>query len=150
MAITKIELMNKSRAELDELYLNSSMTAMPAGDGRGTAVIAAGTWLAKMLAVVIGLLAWQGKVFYPQEDYLLNKILPLQIRAIKAQVYKGNSWLDGKEAWILDYSKTSVVAQKIRDEIREVAPGIYLGKVYWGNQRTPIDFILEFSNPISS
>lgn len=144
MAITKTELMQMSRAELDELYKNSLTGAMPKGNSQGTAVIAPGTWLAKILAFFIRLLAWQGKVFYPQETYLLNKISPLRIRAIKAQIYKGDSWLDGKETLILDYSKTSFVAQKIRDEIREVAPGIYLGKVYWGKQRTPLDFILEF------
>jgi hypothetical protein len=31
----------------------------------------------------------------------------------------------------------------IRDEIREIAPGTYLGKVYWGKKRL-IDFVLEF------
>jgi len=36
-----------------------------------------------------------------------------------------------------------MVAQWIRDEIREVAPSIYLGKVYWANKRL-IDFALEF------
>ena len=35
------------------------------------------------------------------------------------------------------------VAQWIRDEIREISPGVYLGKVYWGRQRL-IDFALEF------
>lgn len=144
MTITKIELMQMSRTELDELYTNSPIGAMPKGDSQGTAVIAPGTSLAKVLAFFIRLIAWQGKVFYPQETYLLNKVSPLQMRSIKAQVYKGDSWLDGKETLVLDYSKTSFVAQKIRDEIREVAPGIYLGKVYWGNQRTPLDFILEF------
>ena len=44
---------------------------------------------------------------------------------------------------MLDYSDTSLVAQWIRDEIREVSPGVYLGKVYWGRQRL-IDFVLEF------
>ncbi len=44
---------------------------------------------------------------------------------------------------MLDYSKTSLVAQWIRDEIREVAPGIYLGLVYWGKKKL-IHFALEF------
>jgi hypothetical protein len=144
MTVTKTELMQMSRPQLDELYKNSPIGSMPVGNSQGTAVIAPGTWLAKVIAFFIRLLAWQGKVFYPQESYLLNKILPFHMHAVKAQVYKGNSWLDGKETLILDYSKTSFIAQKIRDEIREVAPGLYLGKVYWGNDRTPLDFILEF------
>jgi len=28
-----------------------------------------------------------------------------------------------------------MVAQWIRDEIREVSPGVYLGKVYWSDKR---------------
>jgi hypothetical protein len=144
MAVTKKELMQMSRSELDELYKNSPIGSLPNGDSQGTAVMAPGTWLAKVLAFFIRLLAWQGKVFYSQEGYLLNKITPLRFKSVKAEVYQGDSWLDGKKSLILDYSKTSFVAQKIRDEIREVSPGIYLGKVYWGSKRTPLDFILEF------
>jgi hypothetical protein len=35
------------------------------------------------------------------------------------------------------------VAQWIRDEIRLIGPGLYLGKVYWGKERL-IDFCLKF------
>ena len=44
---------------------------------------------------------------------------------------------------MLDYSKTSLVAKWIRDEIREVSPGIYLGIVYWGKKKL-IHFALKF------
>ena len=63
--------------------------------------------------------------------------------AIIAKVYKGSSWLDNKECIVLDYSETSLVAHWVRDEIREVAPHVYLGKVYLGKKRL-IDFALEF------
>ena len=49
--------------------------------------------------------------------------------------------MDGKETIIIDYSKTSFLAGKIRDEIREVEPGVYLGKVWLGKLRV-IDFAL--------
>ena len=68
---------------------------------------------------------------------------PSASNAIIAKVYKSDSWLDGKECIVLDYSDTSLLAQWIRDEIREIQPGMYLGKVYWGKQRL-IDFVLEF------
>jgi hypothetical protein len=58
-----------------------------------------------------------------------------------AKVYKDESWMDGRETIVIDYSKTSFVANKIRDEIREVEPGIYLGKVWWGKTRI-LDFAL--------
>ena len=34
------------------------------------------------------------------------------------------SWLDSKECIVLDYSETSLVAHWIRDEIRQIAPGL--------------------------
>ena len=73
---------------------------------------------------MINLFGWQGKVFDAQKGLLKNKILVSGIEAIIAKVYKGASWLDGQECIVLDYSDTSVVAHWIRDEIREVAPGI--------------------------
>ena len=44
---------------------------------------------------------------------------------------------------MLDYSKTSLVAEHIRDEIRQIGPGIYLGIVYWDKNKT-IHFALQF------
>ena len=95
------------------------------------------------IAKFINLFAWQGKVFDAKNGVLRNKILPLGLNAIIAKVYKADSWLDGKECIVLDYSDTSLVAHWIRDEIREISPGVYLGKVYWGKQRL-IDFALQF------
>src|SRR5207302_6586842 len=79
----------------------------------------------------------------PAKGTLRNKILPFGLNAIIAKVYKGPSWMDGKECIVLDYSETSLVAHWVRDEIREVAPHVDLGKVYWGKKRL-IDFALEF------
>ena len=44
---------------------------------------------------------------------------------------------------MLDYSQTSLVASHIRDEIRQIGPGQYLGLVYWDKTRT-IHFALQF------
>jgi hypothetical protein len=34
-----------------------------------------------------------------------------------------------------DYSETSLLARCVRDEIREVADGLYLGRVFWKRRR---------------
>jgi hypothetical protein len=86
---------------------------------------------------------WQGKVFYREQGFLLNRLTPVGLKLVKAKVYRGESWLCDGESIILDYSKTSFVAQKIRDEIREVAPNIYLGQAYWDQTRV-LCFALEF------
>jgi hypothetical protein len=88
-------------------------------------------------------------VFDAEHGFLRNLILPFGLKAIVAKVYKGPSWLDGKECIVLDYSETSIVASRVRDEIRMIEPGIYLGKVYWGRKRL-IDFALEFEPPTAA
>ncbi len=82
-------------------------------------------------------------MFDPATGQLKNRILPFGLNAIIAKVYKGPSWLDNKECIVLDYSETSLVAHWIRDEIRQIQPGLYLGKVYWDKARL-IDFALQF------
>ena len=49
---------------------------------------------------------------------------------IRAQVFQDQSWLDGAPALVLDYSRTSRVYAQYRDEIRQVAPGLFLGLMY--------------------
>ena len=84
--------------------------------------MAPGTTYSPAIAKFVSTFAWQGKVFDPEKGVLRNRILPFGLNAIIAKVYKGDSWLDGKECIVLDYSDTSLVAQWIRDEIREIAP----------------------------
>lgn len=144
MTITPKDLIEMSQSELDKLYKNSEIGHVPNGDSKGTAMVAVGTPLEKPLSALIKFMFWKGKVFHRDQGFLLNKVSPFSSKLIKAQVYQGESWLDaGKEAIILDYSKTSFVAQKIRDEIRQVAPGLYLGYAFWGKIRV-LEFILEF------
>lgn len=97
-----------------------------------------------MLAVV-RLLAWSGKEFDAQGRSLRNLISPFSLRAITADVYIGESRLDGRPCIVLDYSKTSRVAGWVRDEIREVEPGLYVGLVYVRSRQVPLRFSLEFA-----
>jgi hypothetical protein len=143
MAITVAEMLKMSQAQLDDLFTQSPAGEIPAGEAKGTAIIAPGTTYTQNMANFVNHFAWQGKIFDPAKGTLRNKILPFGLNAIIAKVYKGPSWIGGKECIVLDYSETSLVAHWVRDEIREVAPRIYLGKVYFGKKRL-IDFTLEF------
>jgi hypothetical protein len=136
-------LLGMSQKELDDLFRASDAGPIPKGVANGEAIVLPGTPLAAPLAPALGLL-WRGKVFFPKGKDLLNRILPFGLRAIRAEVYREASWFDQREAIILDYSKTSVLAHYIRDEIREVAPKLYLGIVYWGHTKT-INFALDFA-----
>jgi hypothetical protein len=144
MAITVPDLLKMSQTQLDELFTKSPTGDIPDGEAKGTAIIAPGTTYSEDIAEFINHFAWQGKVFDSQKGFLRNEILPFGLRAIIAKVYQAPSWLDNKECIVLDYSETSLLAHWIRDEIREIAPGIYLGKVYWDKKRL-IDFALNFN-----
>jgi hypothetical protein len=144
--------LNMSREELDEIYRNSEAGTIPDGDTQGTAILA-GSRFAKVAATVARVLAWKGKVFDlfssdRQSGILNNKISPFGLPYIVAKVYREKSWLDGKDTIVIDYSKTSFAARAIRDEIREVEPGVYLGKVWWGKKRI-LDFALTRDLPSS-
>jgi hypothetical protein len=143
MAYDVAKLLTMSQSELDALFTKSPVGDIPDGEAEGTAIVGPGTTYSPAVAQFISLFAWQGKVFDAKKGILKNKILPFGLNAIIARVYKGPSWLDGKECIVLDYSDTSFVAQWIRDEIRQIEPKLYLGKVYWDKKRL-IDFALKF------
>ena len=71
----------------------------------------------------------------PGADSLVNRITPLRLRLIKAEVAQGLSWVDDKACVVIDYSRTSLVARTVRDETREVAPGLHLGVVWLRHRR---------------
>ncbi|HSY51011.1 MAG TPA: hypothetical protein VLC46_19560 [Thermoanaerobaculia bacterium] len=137
------QLLKMSAADLDALFAKSPPGPIPNGPAEGTAIIAPGTEYSKEIASVISLFAWQGKTFDGQHGTLRNRITFLGLDAIVAEVYVDNSLADGKPCIVLDYSKTSFVAERVRDEIRLIADNTYLGKVYWNNKPT-IHFALQF------
>ena len=143
MAYDVPQLLKMSQKELDDLFTQSSPGDIPDGEAQGTAIVAPGTTYTQNIASFVNHFAWQGKVFDPEKGVLRNKITTFGLNAIIAKVYKGESWLDGKECIVLDYSETSLVAHWIRDEIRLISPKLYLGKVYWDKKRL-IDFALQF------
>lgn len=143
MNVAVAELRSRSKAELDEIFRSAEPGPIPRGVSRGTALIAPGSWLDAVLAGIVRMFWWKGKIFRPESGDLKNRISPFGIPLIRAEVYEAESWFDDRDAIILDYSRSSFVARKIRDEIRRVGPGLYLGQVFWGRKRL-ILFMLEF------
>ncbi|HEY6520297.1 MAG TPA: hypothetical protein VIZ19_13080 [Roseiarcus sp.] len=145
MALDANQLLAMSQGELDALFSAHEAGPVPDGEAAGTAIIAPGTSFSADIAAAINIFAWKGKVFDAKAGFLRNEILSLGLKAIVARVYKAPSWLDGKECIVLDYSETSLIASHVRDEIRLVDEGFYLGKVYWDSKRL-INFSLDFRN----
>ena len=133
---TAEELLELSQVDLYQLFRRSRPGEVPAGRGRGTPIFFPGTAATKPAAKVFGTLVWRGKVLRPEKADLSNLISILGIQAIRARVYRQESWFDGRDCIVLDYSETS--------------PGLYLGLVYGrgrffgGRRLLDVTFALTF------
>jgi hypothetical protein len=124
--LTADALVAMSCCELEALYRQSAAGTLPVGYYPGKAIWLAGSkWTAPLTFLTS--LAWQGKDFDPCTMIMTNKNW---IPSIKAKVFYGPSWLDGQPSIIMDYAETSKLVWTVRDEIREVAPGLYLGIMF--------------------
>lgn len=147
-ALTASALMRMAQAELDALYTRSEPGPIPDGESDGLANAFPGTALGSLTQAFFGL-CWQGKAFDASAGRLVNKILGF-LRGCPARVFLGESWLDGKPAIIIDYMGVSLLCRPVRDEIRRVAPNVYLGVAYVRTPGTPVAalrFALDFSRP---
>jgi hypothetical protein len=126
-AVTLDQLLQMSAAELDAIYRQGTANAIPEGRIRGTAILSPGTRRTRTLSRGARLM-WQGKVIEPGQTSAVNRFFG--VRVVRGQMYQGPSWLDGQPSLVLDYSQTSLVYGNNRDEIRQVAPGLFLGLMY--------------------
>ncbi|MER6333749.1 hypothetical protein ABT298_31375 [Streptomyces sp. NPDC001034] len=130
MALTETDLLKMGDAGLVELFRASPPGDIPKGPTEGTGIVRwGGSWVAQPLARLVRMTLWRGKVFDP-EGYLSNRMTAFDVLAIVAQVYTGPSLMDDQDCIVIDYSKISLVARGVRDEIREVEPGLFLGVVW--------------------
>lgn len=144
--ISVAALRNASQYDLNDIYAAAPAGEIPNGESNGTAVFFPGS-IINTPTQLFAALIWQGKVFDTGSGILVNKVFGF--RAIKARLYKGESIFDGKESVIIDYKNTSVLAHRIRDEIRLVAPNLYLGRAYlrtWLGDYMVVNFILDFNH----
>jgi hypothetical protein len=141
-------LLKMRRKELEALYKTLPSGAIPDGKSDGIASREPGTVFGRISQKVLGAF-WRGKVFDRAGGQLINRLATGEM--IKAKVFVGESWLDGKPAIIIDYKDTSHLAGFIRDEIREAAPGVYFGFAYErqqdGSAHANIIFALDFNSP---
>jgi len=136
MAYDVSKLLKMPQAEIEKLFVASPPGPIPNGEAEGTAIVDPGTARAPEFATFINHFVWKGKT-------LVNNIGTFGLKAILAEVYVDKSLIDKKDCIVLDYSKTSLVAKHIRDEIRQIAPNTYLGPVYWDTKKL-FYFALQF------
>ncbi len=125
---TMTELVRMPAADLTALYSASPAASVPNGFVPGRAIKNPGSRRTAANAQFTRLV-WQGKIFR-DDGTMVNRVFGAG-RAIPADVYIGESLLDGQPAMILDYSRSRLWPD-VRDEVREVSPGLYLGIMYKG------------------
>lgn len=126
------KLSHASKQELDYLYNHASAGKIPQGDTKGIPLVAE-TWShgGAVLDAIAGV-AWKGKTFDANGD-LNNKVLGGNW--FNAHAEQAPSYKDSSSSVVLDYQKgakttSDNITSWIRDEIREVRPGIYLGQLH--------------------
>ncbi len=148
---TAEELFRLSQMDLYDLFRLADPGPIPVGRGRGMPIAFPGTPVSLALGKALATVIWRGKTFDAQKGDLKNLLSVLGVPGIRAVVYRQESWFDARECTVLDYSQTSRVAGWIRDEIRQVSPGLYLGLVYGvgsffgGRRLLDLHFCLDFS-----
>ncbi len=139
------DLQGLNNAELNELYDYGSAYDIPSASQPGPPLLLTGLPLpvpgfegpSKLFNFF-----WGGKIFTTNQvgdTSLTNKILPntpFTFNDVSAQVtIKNNSYTaDGESVIFLNYENSNIaMARIVRDEMRLIAPGLYLGRAYLKN-----------------
>jgi hypothetical protein len=123
---TRLALQRETVCGWDELFRNGIATGEPCGKTRGTVLIADGKM--PRLKARMQNLAWKGKTF-PGDGTLINR-WPAGIEAVTAQTSVGTSLFDGQPCLVMQYAADAPIFPGVRDELREIAPGTWLGRNY--------------------
>lgn len=123
---TMDDLVRADRPTLDALYAGGAVGGLPLGFLPGRTIPDPGS-PSNARKSRRTRLVWQGKVFH-EDGTAHNKVFGLT--AVPMRAYHGESWRDGGPALIVDYADSWRVFRGVRDELREVSPGLYLGLTY--------------------
>jgi hypothetical protein len=132
-ATPPIDLCRLSCMELVELnaaFGAGTVGGVPVGFLRGTPLLVLDAKNPRRRAKLSGMV-WKGKHFLPN-GRMINQWAG--VRAVEAAVRVEPSWFDGAPCLHLDYPPRAPVFGNTRDELRELAPGLMLGRFY---QRRP-------------
>jgi hypothetical protein len=125
--LTLGDLQRMSPCELEALFRAAEVGTPLCGAGYGRLLYSTGgrhPWLTLHLSNVV----WRGKVATP-DGHFVNRWLG-GIRAIDSWYTIGPSWVDGRPAVVMEYPPGTPLLENTHDELREVAPGLYLGPLY--------------------
>lgn len=109
--------------DYEEWFRRGVVDGIPCGKTRGTVLYSQGHW-PKLKARLQGSV-WKGKHFHA-DGTLTNRWRGFE--AVSAPVSIGESWLDGQACIVMEYADDAKIFGGIRDELRRIAPGVWLGR----------------------
>jgi hypothetical protein len=110
--------------QLDALFASGYVSGVPVGRFWGMPLVNPGTPGA-VQASLGGRFVWSGKRIDSESLTAVNRFFGLPM--IRADARIEPSLRDGAPAIVLDYTSKSFLFRNVRDEIRELRPGLYLG-----------------------
>jgi hypothetical protein len=133
-------------AELDQVFAAGRVELPPVGPACGRVLLVSSARLPRLRAQLMSSV-WKGKLFFPDGSF--TNLWVGGVQAVPSCVTIAPSWFDARPCIVLEYPPGSPVFANTRDEIREIAPGLFLGQFY---QRCPCPklqgyFVLEMKCP---
>jgi hypothetical protein len=112
----------------EALFRDGALGCGPAGLTRGTVLYAEGKH-PRLKARLQGV-AWKGKTFHGDGTFT-NRWLG-GVQAVSAATCVEPSWLDDQPCLVIQYAPNAPVFGNVRDELRQIAPDVWLGRSYDG------------------
>jgi hypothetical protein len=112
--------------ELDRLFEQAPAGEIPLGYARGQVLFMTDARCPKLRARMASA-AWRGKHFEDGGEFINQ--WP-GFTALRGKIEPGVSRYDDKPCLVLDYPPDTPLFGNFRDEMREIAPGLYLARLY--------------------
>ncbi|MFN4260401.1 MAG: hypothetical protein ACK4RK_13990 [Gemmataceae bacterium] len=138
------DLRRMSNAQLDCLFTQAPLGSLPVGKVRGHIINLQGRRI-PIVAEVASMVSWRGKQFQPNGCFV-NRFTG-GIRAVRSCATIKDSWYDSKPCYSLEYREGTPFFGNVRDEVRELCPGSYLGRAYEVHSRKHLGYILMDFKP---
>jgi hypothetical protein len=125
--LTLDQLQRMNACQLAELFTRSCVGRPLVGRANGRLLYLTDPKLPRV-KVRLANSVWRGKAA-TEDGYFTNRWIG-GVKAIASHYVIGPSWVDGQPAVIMEYAPGTALFANMHDELREVAPGLYMGPVY--------------------
>jgi hypothetical protein len=124
--LTMAQLKRLNLCGLDRLFAQAPPGEIPLGYARGQVLLMTDARCPKLRARLASS-AWKGKHFCEGGEFINQ--WP-GFTALRGKIEPGVSSYDDKPCLVLDYPPGTPLFGNMRDEMREIAPGLYLARLY--------------------